>query len=66
MKTYGYAEEACRLSYKWLYMITKIFSDFNGTLVEKLMLFGVLTRLTLNMEMWGLIFSLFQKKVLVG
>ncbi|KAJ5574716.1 Neutral trehalase [Penicillium hetheringtonii] len=32
---YGYEEEAERLSYKWLYMITKAFVDFNGVVVEK-------------------------------
>ena len=28
-------EEAERLSYKWLYMVTKAFVDFNGIVVEK-------------------------------
>ena len=32
---YGYREEAERLAYKWLYMITKAFVDFNGVVVEK-------------------------------
>ncbi|KKK17556.1 neutral trehalase [Aspergillus rambellii] len=32
---YGYQEEAERLTYKWLYMITKAFVDFNGVVVEK-------------------------------
>ncbi|KAF7714983.1 Neutral trehalase [Penicillium ucsense] len=32
---YGYQEEAERLAYKWLYMITKAFVDFNGVVVEK-------------------------------
>ncbi|KAL2866616.1 alpha,alpha-trehalase [Aspergillus lucknowensis] len=32
---YGYQEDAERLSYKWLYMITKAFVDFNGVVVEK-------------------------------
>lgn len=32
---YGYQEEAQRLAYKWLYMITKAFVDFNGVVVEK-------------------------------
>ena len=32
---YGYTEEAERLAYKWLYMVTKAFSDFNGVVVEK-------------------------------
>lgn len=32
---YGYNKEALRLIYKWLYMMTKAFVDFNGTVVEK-------------------------------
>lgn len=32
---YGYQEEAETLAYKWLFMITKAFVDFNGTVVEK-------------------------------
>ena len=32
---YGYQEEAERLAYKWIYMITKAFVDFNGVVVEK-------------------------------
>ncbi|KAL3477139.1 trehalase-domain-containing protein [Aspergillus californicus] len=32
---YGYQEDAERLAYKWLYMITKAFFDFNGVVVEK-------------------------------
>jgi alpha,alpha-trehalase len=32
---YGYKEEAERLVYRWLYLITKVFVDFNGTVVEK-------------------------------
>lgn len=32
---YGYQDEAERLAYKWLYMITKAFVDFNGVVVEK-------------------------------
>jgi alpha,alpha-trehalase len=32
---FGYQEEAERLAYKWLYMITKAFVDFNGVVVEK-------------------------------
>ncbi|KAL4808404.1 neutral trehalase [Aspergillus unguis] len=32
---YGYQEEAERCAYKWLYMITKAFVDFNGVVVEK-------------------------------
>ncbi|KAI1972246.1 alpha,alpha-trehalase nth1 [Ophidiomyces ophidiicola] len=32
---YGYQDEAEELAYKWLYMITKAFVDFNGAVVEK-------------------------------
>ncbi|RMZ84356.1 hypothetical protein DV738_g743, partial [Chaetothyriales sp. CBS 135597] len=32
---YGYADEAQRLVYKWLYMVTRAFVDFNGVVVEK-------------------------------
>ena len=32
---YGFNEEAERLAYKWLFMITKAFVDFNGVVVEK-------------------------------
>ena len=32
---YGYQEEAERLAYKWLFMITKAFVDFSGVVVEK-------------------------------
>ena len=32
---YGYEEEAERLAYKWLYMVTKAFFDFSGVVVEK-------------------------------
>lgn len=32
---YGYVEEAKRLAYRWLYMVTKAFVDFNGVVVEK-------------------------------
>ena len=32
---YGYLDEAQRLAYKWLYMVTKAFVDFNGVVVEK-------------------------------
>lgn len=32
---YGYQEETENLAYKWLYMITKSFVDFNGVVVEK-------------------------------
>ncbi|KAK8233526.1 neutral trehalase [Phyllosticta capitalensis] len=32
---YGYETEAQRLAYKWCYMVTKAFVDFNGVVVEK-------------------------------
>jgi alpha,alpha-trehalase len=32
---YGFEEEAQRLAYRWLYMCTKAFVDFNGVVVEK-------------------------------
>ena len=32
---YGFTDEAERLAYKWLFMITKAFVDFNGVVVEK-------------------------------
>lgn len=35
LKRYGYHEEAERLIYRWLHMITRTFVDYNGTVVEK-------------------------------
>jgi alpha,alpha-trehalase len=35
LQRYGYQEDAERLAYKWLLMMTKAFSDFNGVVVEK-------------------------------
>ena len=35
LERYGYHEEAQRLAYKWLWMCTKAFVDFNGVVVEK-------------------------------
>ncbi|KAK7204255.1 neutral trehalase [Myxozyma melibiosi] len=32
---YGYEEDAARLIYRWLYMMTKAFVDYNGIVVEK-------------------------------
>jgi alpha,alpha-trehalase len=32
---YSYVEEAERLAYKWLFLITKAYYDFNGVVVEK-------------------------------
>jgi alpha,alpha-trehalase len=35
LQRYKYNEEAERLAYKWLFMMTKAFVDFNGVVVEK-------------------------------
>ena len=35
LQRYGYQDDAERLAYKWLFMITKAFVDFNGVVVEK-------------------------------
>lgn len=35
LKRYGYHEDAERLAYRWLFMMTKAFVDFNGVVVEK-------------------------------
>ena len=35
LKRYGYHKEAERLAYRWLHMITRVFVDYNGTVVEK-------------------------------
>lgn len=35
LKNYGYHEDAERLIYKWLHMMTRVFVDYNGTVVEK-------------------------------
>ena len=32
---YGFEDEAQRLAYRWIYMCTKAFVDFNGVVVEK-------------------------------
>lgn len=32
---YGYREECTRLVYRWLYMMTRAFVDYNGVVVEK-------------------------------
>lgn len=32
---YGFEEDAQRLAYRWIYMVTKAFVDFNGVVVEK-------------------------------
>jgi len=35
LERYGYHEETQRLCYKWLFMMTKAFVDYNGVVVEK-------------------------------
>ena len=35
LRRYGYTEEAERLCYRWLSMLTRTFTDWNGTVVEK-------------------------------
>ena len=35
LNRYGFQEEAERLAYKWLYMMTRAFVDYNGVVVEK-------------------------------
>ena len=35
LRKYGYHEEAERLAYRWLHMVTKTFTDYNGTVTEK-------------------------------
>lgn len=35
LKRFGFDEDASRLAYRWLFMVTKAFVDFNGIVVEK-------------------------------
>lgn len=35
LKRYGYHEEVERLTYRWLHMMTRVFMDYNGAVVEK-------------------------------
>ncbi|KAF2647572.1 glycoside hydrolase family 37 protein [Lophiostoma macrostomum CBS 122681] len=35
LQRYGYEADAQRIAYRWLYMVTKAFVDFNGVVVEK-------------------------------
>ena len=35
LRRYGYFEDAERLAYKWLFMMTRAFVDYNGVVVEK-------------------------------
>ena len=32
---YGYTDEAHRLAYKWLYMVTTVFHDYNGVFTDQ-------------------------------
>jgi len=34
LQRYGLEEEAQRLAYRWLYVITKVFADFGGLIVD--------------------------------
>lgn len=35
LRRYGYSSDASRLAYRWLRMITRVASDYNGMIVEK-------------------------------
>ena len=35
LRRYGYEEEKERIAYKWLHMMTRTFTEYNGTVVEK-------------------------------
>jgi len=35
LERYGYLEDARRLAYRWCYMMTVAFVDFNGVVPEK-------------------------------
>ena len=35
LRRYGFEEEAQRLAYRWLHMITKVAVEYNGAVVEK-------------------------------
>ena len=35
LQRYGYHKEATRLAYKWLWVIMKVFVDYNGAILEK-------------------------------
>ena len=35
MERYGFHDDSARLAYRWIYMCTKAFVDFNGVVVEK-------------------------------
>ena len=39
LERYGYLEEAQRLAYRFLYMMTTAFVDFNGVVPEKVFVF---------------------------
>ena len=35
LRKYGYEKDTQRLAYRWLYLITRIAVDYNGTITEK-------------------------------
>ena len=35
LRKYGYYEQAERLTYRWLHMVSRVFAEHNGTVVEK-------------------------------
>jgi len=35
LERYGFGEDAARVAYRWLYMMTRAFVDYNGVVVEK-------------------------------
>jgi len=82
LERYGYLEEAQRLAYRFLYMMTTAFVDFNGVVPEKvrptsqdnrllkfwtsLMPSSSPTLLMLSMAIRGLTSRWFRARVLVG
>lgn len=40
LERYGYLEDAQRLAYRFLYMMTTAFVDFNGVVPEKVYILG--------------------------
>lgn len=40
LERYGYIEDAQRLAYRFLYMMTTAFVDFNGVVPEKVRIFS--------------------------
>lgn len=68
LSAYGYQQVATRLAYRWLYMITKSFVDYNGMVVEKYDVTRGLIRIALmrNMVIKVLILRASLQKALVG